>query len=32
MAKYSVGGCMQGLRRANSKNLAGWVEGSVTHL
>ena len=23
---------MQGMKRANSKDLAGWVEGSVTHL
>ena len=32
MGKISFGGCMQGFQRANSKNLAGWVEGSLTHL
>lgn len=32
MGKFSFGGCMQGMKRANSKDLAGWVEGSITHL
>ena len=32
MGKINFGGCMQGMKRANSKDLAGWVEGSVTHL
>lgn len=32
MGKIDFGGCMQGMKRANSKDLAGWVEGSVTHL
>lgn len=32
MGKINFGGCMQGMMRANSKNLAGWVEGSMTHL
>lgn len=32
MGKFSFGGCMQGIARANSRNLAGTVEGSVTHL
>lgn len=25
-------GCMEGMKRANSKKLAGWVEGPITHL
>lgn len=32
MGKFSFGGCMQGMKRANSSNLAGWVEGPITHL
>ena len=32
MGKITFGGCMQGMKRANSKDLAGWVEGSITHL
>ena len=32
MGKITFGGCMQGMKRANSTNLAGWVEGSITHL
>lgn len=32
MGKFSFGGCLQAFSRANSKNLAGWVEGTVTHL
>ena len=27
-----LAGCLEGIKRANSKNLAGWVEGPVTKL
>lgn len=27
-----LAGCLEGMKRANSKNLAGWVEGPVTKL
>ena len=32
MGKFTFGGCMKGMMRANSANLCGWVEGTVTHL
>lgn len=27
-----LAGCLEGMKRANSRNLAGWVEGPVTQL